>query len=380
MYDDLAPAFDIEVADSGVGAGILRAIRRVEFESIDNGADMIKLLVSNPEFELSKANVFMPGNELAVWFGYGTEISFVGRAVISKVRPTFPQADMSTIEVVGYSKDIKMMDNSPEGSKKTGGKGGRVWGGGDVKHSDVVQDRAGDYEFETDIDTTPVSEGTLIQKAGLTDFHLVQGLANLNGFIFWVDADDKGKWTLHFKDPKNIVQLKEYALVYNDGDYSSLYEFTPEFLTRGAVTKLKVQYRNVEKGLLMEEEIEEDFDSPDTTYQGDPAEQVEEEFTNPAALKIFIGDFSFDVIANKPFKTDAEIKAYAAAWFRRMRESFITGSGKTVGIEELRARQIHTIDGVGPPYDGRYYFSVVRHIFEAESGYSCEFEARKVVE
>lgn len=379
-YDNLAPAFDLEVEGSSVGAGILRMIQRVEFESSDGSADMFKLRASNPDFELSSAKVFMPGNEIGLWLGYGNELSHVGRAVITKTIPNFPQGEMPTIEIVGYSKDIKMMDNSPEGSKKKGGKGGRVWGGGDVKHSDVVQDKAGDYEFEVDVDETPVSESELIQKAGLTDFQLVQGLANLNGFIFWVDADDKGKWTLHFKDPKNIVQLKEYALVYNDGDYSSLYEFRPEFLTRGAVTKFKVQYRNVEKGVLMEEEIEEDFDSPDTVFQGDTTAKVEDEFTNPAALKVFVGDFAFDIVANKPFKNDAEVKAFAAAWFRRMRDSFIIGGGTTVGLEDLRARQIHTIDGVGAPYDGKYYFAIARHVLDQSSGYTCEFEARKVTE
>jgi phage protein D len=379
LFDNLAPAFDLEVDDFAVGESILRSIQRVEFESADGAADMLKIKASNPDFEHSSAKVFMPGGEVAVWFGYGASLNFVGRAVITKVNPTFPQGEIPILDITAYSKDVKMMDNAPEGSKKKGGKGGRVWGGGDVKHSDVVEDRAGDYEFETDVDPTPVSESTLIQKAGLTDYQLVQGLANLNGFIFWVDADERGKWTLHFKDPGNVKQDKEYTLVYSNGDDSSLYEFSPEFLTRGAVTKFKVQYRNVATGKLMEEEIEEDLDSPDTSYTGDPTAKVVDEFTSPAALKVFVGDFAFDIASSKPFKSDAEIKAYAAAWFRRMKESFIIGGGKTVGIEALRARQVHKIEGVGPPYEGKYYFAIVRHVFDASSGYTCEFEARKVI-
>lgn len=375
-YDDLAPKFILDVANQELPNGVLRLIKSVTYESSDGVADVLKIIAANPDFELSEAKMFMPGNEINVWMGYG-EPEFIGRAVIAKAKPNFPNGGIPTLELTGYTYDYKMMDNAPEKSKTKDGKSGRVWT--DTTYNDVVADKAADYGLDSDIDEMQGTDVKLIQKAGVSDYQFVQGIANLNGFVWWVDGDQEGKWTLNLKDPKKIYQEKEYALVYNDGDYSALFDFSPEISLRGATTKLKVQTKNPETGKLIEEEFEEDIDSIDVVYSKDPKEKVEEELTTPAAIKIFIDDFSFEIISNKKFKTAAELKVFAQQWFRKMRENFIQASGSCIGIETLRARQIHTIDGVGKVYSGKYYFSVVRHIMDS-SGYRCEFSGRKVIE
>ena len=62
----------------------------------------------------------MPGNEMNFFVGYGTDLKFIGRTVIRKVRPHFPREEIPSMEVIGYTADSKMMDDSPEEDDETG--------------------------------------------------------------------------------------------------------------------------------------------------------------------------------------------------------------------------------------------------------------------
>jgi phage protein D len=373
MPEDLAPNYILNIAGTDLGTGLTKYVQSVTYESTDGIADMAKIVIANPNLVFQDLKVFKPGNEISIHMGYGTTLEHVGRVVIVKPRPTFPEAVLPTMEIVGYTKDFKMMDNAPEGSKKKGGKGGRSFPGEGV--SDVVTGKAEFYGFEADIDDAPQIDAKLFQKVGLSDYQFVKGLANMTGFFFWVDGDEDGKWTLHFKDPsKSLTQEKEFTFNYNTGN-RALLSFTPEFLISGANTKIKVRVKDEKTGKVIEEEIEEDEDPPDATWTGTADEEVAE--GRGSTVKLFIGDFSFEEFTNKRFKKPADVKAWAEQWFRRMRENLITGGGRVIGVESLRARQIHTLDGLGTEFDGRWFFSRVRHTMESGGGYTVEFNGRK---
>lgn len=374
----LAPDYDIQVNGKSIDVGVRQLIQRVEYESTDGIADMAKITAINPDNALGNAKTFQPGNELSIFMGYGGELKHVGRVFLVKQRPQFPSSGMPMLNVVGYTKDHKMMDHAPEKSKKEGGKGGRFYK--EAAYSDAVTDRANDYQMTPDVDPTQ-GAFNFIQKVGLKDYEFVQGLANLTGFVFWVDGDENGKWTLHFKDPETLQeQERELTFKYNQGDMSGLLSFQPEMLIKGFDTKIKVQVKDYKSGKLMESEVEETSEqAPDIQDTGDPSEVLDKSYSTASDMKIYVGDYSFDIISNKKFKTDAEVLAWAKQWFRRQRENFILAKGTTIGVEDLMARQIHNFEGLGEGYDGKYYFTRVRHICSSSEGYLCEFDVRKVV-
>lgn len=376
--ETVAPNYDIQINGVSIDVGIRQFIRRVEYESSDGMADIAKITAINPDGVLSEAKVFQPGNEISIYMGYGSALKHIGRVGLVKQRPRFPEDGMPMLNVVGYTRDHEMMDNAPEKSKKVKGKGGRHYK--QAPYSDAVIDRAIDYGFIPQVDHTS-GFFNFVQKVGLRDYEFVQGLSNLTGFVFWVDGDEKGKWTLHFKDPTQLKeQDTEYTFQYNAGDFTSLLSFTPEMLIKDFDTKIKVQAKNTQDGLLKTFEIEESNDaSPDVKVIGDPTGELDKPYSTASDIKIYIGDFSFDIIGTKQFKTDQEVLLWARQWFRRMRENFILASGKLIGTEDIMARQTHTLKGVGKAYDGKYYFSRVRHIVADDVGYVIEFNARKVV-
>lgn len=390
--DFMAPTFSLEVEGTEVDYGITQFIQSVEYESCDGIADALKIKAVNPDFTLSDAKVFQPGNEIAVKMGYGNQLDFVGRAVIVSQEPNFPQNEMPTISCVAYTKDHFMMDNEPPKPKKEKGKGGRTFK--ESKFSDAIYDRADDYKFAADIDDTKDSQHDFIQRPGVSDYEFVNGLANLNGYVFWVEGDESGKWTLYFKDPGSlsVYQEKKYNFYYNMNDDSTLLSFKPQFLVKGAITNLEVAVKDIRTGKILKTEIQEENNkAPNLSATGDLTSKVGDhsqggfsdgaggELTTASDVNLFFGNYSFNVNTDRRFKTQAELEQWARQWFRRMRENFVLSSGRIIGVGNIRARQTHTLSGVGNLYSGDYYFTKVKHICSNTDGYVIDFNARKVV-
>lgn len=401
---NLAPNFDLEIGNTRISDGIRQAITSVSYEHTDGMADLLKLTIDDPPNDqgvmpLRESRLFMPGNEISVWYGYGASLTHVGRGIVRKMRPTFPAASIPTIEVVAYTKDSILADNSPEPLKEkrhlkngktkvVNSKAGRRWH--EAKFSDAVEDRAKDYGFKLDVDPSPDEPHDFIQKAGLSDSDFLRGLANITGYYLWVDGDEHGVWTLHFKNPDKLdqadIQDKKYTFKYNDGDFTTLLDFEPELAIQGAITKLRVQSKDPLTGHVMDVKFQdEEGKGPDPLVQPGGSELTTKgqglnlELKSAQDVKIYVGDYSFEVLADRVFLTEKDLENWARAWFRRNRDTFILGSGHVVGVESLRALQTHTLSGLGTAYDGDYQFTRVRHVFN-NGGYTCDFSARKVVD
>lgn len=371
--DNMAPQFAIKVGDQDIG-GLARLVRSVEFESADGIADMAKVKLANPGFALSESKMLQPGNELSVYMGYGTA-NYLGRVVIARFACDFPQDAMPTATVTGYSFDHAMLDNSPdEGAKRTF-----------VKPSakDILSGVAERYAMRLDVDDYQYARN-VTQKAGMSDYDLVKGLANVAGFLFWVDAEEGKPWVLHFADPagrvgKSPMQTKRYFFKYAQGEVSTLLSFSPEYAVTGSRTKIALAIRDPEKGQDFVEIVEEKKTAPDLKSKGKATddEQLKGPIPSGATIKLYFGQFSQEIVPNKGFEDVNEARAWAQWWFQQHRENFVIGNGKLIGIEDLTARQVHALDGLGIAFDGDYYFTRVRHVMRADSSYVVDFSARK---
>lgn len=370
-YDDLAPRYVVKIGNTELGEDITQFVERVEYESADGMADQAKLVIQNPNLDLQDRKIFQPGNEMSIWLGYGPQIEHIGRVILRRTNWGFPQDDIPSIQVQGYTFDAKMMDQEPENPKAR-----RFV---DMTWADVVAEVAARYKgLQPDIDPTDDEPTNRTQTAGISDYRVIKAAANLTGYYFWVDGDEQGNWTLHFKSPSSVldsVNQPDLNFVYND-QFATLLTFSPELLVQGSKTKIKVSFKDPWTGKNVEEEVEEgeesaDIEATDSTADADDA------YKNAGSIKIYFQDFSFEIEPKKRFKTAAEVKLWAAAWFRRQRENFILGSGMVIGVESLRARQFHTLGGIGKVLSGKWYFSRVRHVLSADDGYLCQFNARK---
>lgn len=381
MGKDLAPAYDVLIGGTRLGPEITRYITSVEYESADGIADMASITISNPNLIFANSKIWQPGNELLIFAGYETT-TYIGGVRIRAPEPDYPEGGMPSIKVKGYSRDTEMMDaapvKSPSRNRKKKNTNKRTWK--DASAKEILEEKAGDYGFEVDADDF-VFGRSITQKAGISDYDLVKGLSNIAGFLFWVDRDEDGRWTMHFRNPqKSLTQAKKYTFFYNAGSRSSLLSFQPRFAVRDARTMLKVLVRDPLTGRKFEEEIEDDgAESVDLKFTGDPSSEIEGPIPPPAAVKILFGEYSIETLSNKHFRTGAEVRQWALQWFRRQRAHFISGRGSIVGTEDVFARQNHRLEGLGRALDGDYYFARVRHQLDSDGGYKLDFTARKVL-
>lgn len=448
--ETLAPVFELRVQGTAIDRDFSQYIQKVEFESAADMADVMTIVLNNPGFQLegseehpdfSAHKMFQPGNEVELRGGYGRADTFIGRAILTKHLPNFPEDGMPTLQVKGYDKSQLMMDISgpvqATQENKANLKTPRPVDAQDdqgtpyvdMKASDVVAIIANKYGFLTDIDATEVklraaTGDGIIQKKGMKDFELVQILANLNQREFFVDFDPfKKAWVLHWKKPAE-KDSAELVFRYGVGQQSSLLSFECEYGLRETINEIVVLAWDPDRQRWISAAIIETAEGDDPRYRqgggrmsrfkpapveklttNDPAalskkpakantkakkqkaveasatrDEIKKTLSSATQFRLAAGGTAIDIQADRPFESMAEAAAYAQRWFKARKDSFLVGKGTIIGIETLRARQVHRLEGLGPRLSGDWYFISVSHQFDSESGYRCEFTARKVID
>lgn len=423
--EDLAPFYALEVESEWLFTDVTRFIKQVEWEETVDMCSRLKITVFNPrhafdvvgegtdeESELpdfTSHKVFLPGNEVNVYGGYGpySRAEFMGRVKLWKHMPRFPRDEQPVLEINGYDASKYMMGER-SGIQVTGGRTTTTSSGDNegnvyvsMTHSEIVRNIADKYGFLADIDDTDRPLDTL-QKRDMSDYALVKNLANANNREFWVDYDNvRRAWVLHWRNPADDNRAK-YTFRYNAGSESTLLEFEPEYTLDDGLVELKVMFFNratgqwdylTESGADMEEEDPRFRRGasrgsrstvsrrPDGTRRaGGVGESIEEQITSASALRLAAAGHSIDVVADRPFASAADAVEFARRWFAKRKNSFILGTGKIVGCEKVRPRQVHNLQGLGPRLSGDWYFVLVRHEWVPDQGYSTVFKAHKVID
>lgn len=417
---DLSPSFSLSINGEEIDEGLGAIIESFEYDSSDGGADMMKILLNNPNNVLTGHKITQPGNTIKLWGGFGI-LEFIGGAIIEKVRPTFPDGGkMATVEVVAYTADRLMMRNSPKplsdfqefetpeqevkrkdkerkakARRRRVGKpdkpkprDGKSWGEG-VLYSQAVKDKADTYGFLHDIDETPQTFGAAgaFQKQGMTDYNFVAGVANELGWLFWVDADeDTNDWTLHLKDPNKAssIQDEKINLVYASGDLGTLLSFEGEQMMGDGPTDLQIQIVNPKNGQLQTFSIKAEA-SPGTVIAGNNDELNPDDFgetfyESSAQVTISFGGIAVKTITDRVFNHPNQIKLWGEAWFKANHQNYYMGKGSTTGpgTEKMKARQVHSLEGLGDPWDGDYYMTNVNQKWTSSDGHTTTFSGRKI--
>lgn len=486
---DLAPKFTLYVTNAGADNRIelrqdlTQYIESVEFESAVDMADMFEMTISNPNFmfagpgEVPMADAlsfkpFQPGNEVELWGGYGHADTFIGRAVLTKHFPQFPQDGVPKLTVKGYAKSYLMMKASgdlqvqnnkvqlKEGETVDPGaelnpqsavakKQLKANKGKDMKAaegevyinmtpSDVVQRIADKWGFDAIIEDVPTRlvskhRDGIIPKKGLSDYEIVKALANLYRREFFVDYDTrKRNWVLHWESPsdnpnetplytfKYAPQTKDGSLLTYEGEYAIKDQVSsvvvlawdphPPDGTEGRwisaieVTDVEGEGRQWHYGGGREERMQASKapNPPDTVLGGakkkkNPKKQdsttirnkkiaaenrdyISHALKSATEFRLAAGGFAIDMMADKPFENPQDLADYATRWFLARRDAFIVAKGTLVGVETVRAGQVHEFLGLGEFLSGLYYFVAAKHKFSSDSGYTIDYIARKILE
>jgi len=381
------------VEGTELSADVTKYVTKCTCEQTVDMADKITLTVLNVQedvlgsgytgfFAFTDSKVFQPGNTILVHMGYGAEEKLVGAGIIQRFLPNFPEDGPAMLTIMAYDASVLMMEG--EACRQ-----GEVWE--DTAHSDVVLSVANRYAFIANIESSESIEGAATggfvrvgieknttKKKGMTDWELVQGLARLHGYdvkVRW--SEDLNTWELWW-GPDIWDQQKQYTFVYNQGQQSTLLSFQPEMAITGLPSTVKVLYFDQDTRTWEEMELkEEEGEGESIKFTGSGL--LEDEIINSSSYRIAASGINVEVVPGIHFDSAEDAQLYAESFFRARKDQFITGRGKTAGLEVLKAGHTHILVGLGVQLGGEWYFTTVRHVFDAMSGYVCEFYANKVV-
>jgi len=272
--------------------------------------------------------------------------------VITSIRPTFPESGSSTVRIEGYTEMRRL-----RGSTKT-----RTFQ--DVTDKEIAQKIASEVQLTLDADETPTKHPYVIQYNQTDQVFLVERARRIG---FQVRVEEK---TLYFK--AGNAQTTVYTLLWGHPSepidrsrrVMPLRSFSPSMNTLNQVTKVIVRGQHPTTREAFTGEATS-ADAGTTSSEQSGADVMEQAF-GPR----------IEEISNVPLNSQEEADLLAKAIFKYRTSNFVTGSGVTIGLPDLRAGQLVELEGLGPRFSGRYYITQTIHGINS-GGYQTTFSVNK---
>ncbi len=104
--------------------------------------------------------------------------------------------------------------------------------------------------------------------------------------------------------------------------------------------------------------------------------ELENEQDGGAILKRAFGERKAAVVHTVPL-TNGEAQSIAQARYRERARRFVTGSGEADGDARIRVGVSVKLSGLGRLFDGKYYVTRVRHLYDVTNGFRTEFDVER---
>lgn len=335
-----SPRFRVEVGGETFteATGILSD---VSVDTTMDGADRFSFNLNYPfdhsigSFTDFEWDDFAPDTSVTMWLGYGEQLeppertdrpeadpAFVGK--ISSIKTDFPSGGAPTVAISGYD----LLHDMTKGTKE------RSWE--KTKVSEVVKKVASEYfGKKVDVDETGLEPNKVIQDKKNDFQFLATELGETYGFEVYVRRD---KFFFKTQDPRKRPGKPVVTLRYGE----SLSSFSPELNDAEQVKTVEVRHWNPAK----KKEIV------------GTAEQ--EEGTGKRVIRQMV-------------QSEDMAKSIAEAELNRIAEAYVSGSGETIGIPEIRAGVTVRIEGVDERFTGNYFVEQATHGIGG-SGYTTSFQ------
>jgi uncharacterized protein len=106
------------------------------------------------------------------------------------------------------------------------------------------------------------------------------------------------------------------------------------------------------------------------------AGELNGDLAGAAVLTAAIGSHDQQIVHNLPFSAQ-EAQALAESEYRRAARRFVTGTGVAEGDARLKVGTKLTLQATGTMFNGNYYVTRVRHLFDGVNGYRTEFAVER---
>jgi phage protein D len=114
------------------------------------------------------------------------------------------------------------------------------------------------------------------------------------------------------------------------------------------------------------------FEATDSSVQGELGGAQ----SGASILSSALGERKESIAHTVPFNSE-EAQAEAESFFKKMARRFVVGRGIASTDSKLRVGSYADLKNVGPLFEGRYYLSEVRHLFDGARGIRTFFTAER---
>ncbi len=312
------------------------------------------------DFKYSNKAVFDIGNRVHIRMGYANQLNYMMLGVINRMSPRFPESGQPTLGVSGVDALIKLHGRKPlpkdvkTFSKMT------AW-----EIAQIVAERNKLNFKTTEQNREKYEKYDLVVQKDQDELQFLTELAKRIDFDCFIRADPKsGVDTLYFvapSDARDGQPVKVYEFEWG----KNLIEFNPELTLSKQVGQVTVRGWNPKT----KEVISYSATSLDLAQQGGGGLSGPE-----AAEKRLEG--KQELVIDRPVQSQQEARDLAVALLRERSYEFLTGSGRVIGLSDLRPGDNLELKGLGKRFTGRYYVTKVEHSL-GNSGYQTQFYVRK---
>jgi phage protein D len=224
-----------------------------------------------------------------------------------------------------------------------------------VSDADLFQQVASEQGLQADIDVSGPTY-TCLAQVNQSDLQFLRERAQAVDAELWVDDT-----TLSVQS-RSKRKANEVTLIYGEGlhEFSAMADLANQ-ATGFSVTgwdvagKQPLKYRATSSAL---------------------AGEANGDVTGSAALQQAIGAREQTVVHALPTSAQ-EAQALAEAGYRRWARRFVTGTGLADGDGRIQVGTSLTLQQVGPLFNGKFYVTAVRHIYDPVIGYRTWFAVER---
>jgi phage protein D len=317
------------------------------------------------DFKYSDTTTFDIGKRVDIQMGYANDMRFMASGLIQSLSPKFPESGPPTLSVSGADRRVKLKNRKPtqNDKKKFTGK----------TDSDIAREIARRNGLDAEVTQTNVAHPIVMQK-NQDDLTFLMERAKRIDFDFFLRVNPKtGKDTLCFVSPTDNRDARRTLMyVFEWGknliSYSTqltLSEQVSSVTVQGwdPTTKQKISYKATAKDL------------PDTKGAGTNGPKSAEDRLAKRE----------DIVVDQPVASAQEAKDLAISQLRERAYKFLTGSGRVIGLPDMRPGDVVELRGLGVRFSGPpnkpIYYAVekVTHTL-GNSGYQTQFEVRSTTD
>jgi len=311
------------------------------------------------DFKYSDTTTFDIGKRVDIQMGYANQMRFMASGLIQTLAPRFPESGSPTMAVTGVDRRVKLRDRRPKPS--------------DVKKfikktdSQIAQMIAQRNQLDYAVSETGAEHPVVFQK-NLDDLTFLMGRAKRIDFDFYLRVDPvTGKDKLFFVSPTdNRDARRTQTYVFEWG--KNLINYSSQLTLNRQVASVTVRGWDPagKKGISY---TATPRDLPENRSQGTSGPQV---------AKDRLADRQ-DFVVDQPVGSAQEARDLAISHLRERAYQFLTGSGRVIGLPDMRPGDVVELRKLGQRFCGtsanpiQYKVKKVTHTL-GSSGYQTQFE------